>query len=149
MKKVTTTTANKKATTSKATKPRKKSSLLTAKSKANDKFKEDVFSLSGLVRYAKNEGAERLQNYIEETNKAKDVQISLNRLLNTKHILSLTKERELSNRDGSMRLKWSYWHLLNVVGREAKRLKGIEWNTDKAEPKTVKQVKRSKANKAA
>jgi hypothetical protein len=129
MKKVTTKTT------------RKKSSLLTAKSKANDKFKLDTFSLSGLIRYATNEGAEHLQNFVEETEKKMDVSISLNRLLTTKQILKLTKEKEQINKDGSKRLKWSYWHLLNVVGRYAKDLKGIEWNVPaKAKKAKLKKV---------
>ena len=129
MKKVNTKTTKK---TTKA-----KSSLLTAKSKANDNFKLDTFSLSGLIRYATNEGAEHLQNFVDETEKKAEVSISLNRLLTAKQILKLTKDKEQVNKDGSKRLKWSYWHLLNVVGRYAKAQKGIEWNITKA-PKKAK-----------
>tara|TARA_E500000081_G_scaffold124154_1_gene130123 strand:+ start:67 stop:462 length:396 start_codon:yes stop_codon:yes gene_type:complete len=119
------------------TQPRKKSSLLTAKSKANDNFKESVFSLSGVIRYATNEGAETLKAYVEETEKRHEVKISLNRLMNAKSILSLTKDKEKVNKDGTPRLKWSFWHVLNVVGRKAKDIKGIEWNVETT-PKRVK-----------
>jgi|14BtaG_2_1085337.scaffolds.fasta_scaffold02923_16 hypothetical protein len=128
MKKVNTKTTKK---TTKA-----KSSLLTAKSKANDNFKLDTFSLSGLIRYATNEGAEHLQNFVDETEKKSEVSISLNRLLTAKQILKLTKDKEQVNKDGSKRLKWSYWHLLNVVGRYAKVQKGVEWNITKAPKKS-------------
>lgn len=121
-------------TTKKTTKA--KSSLLTAKSKANDKFKLDTFSLSGLIRYATNEGAEHLENFISETEKKQNVSISVNRLLTSKRIISLTKDKELINKDGSARVKWSYWHLLNVVGRYAKALNGVEWNVTKTPKKS-------------
>jgi hypothetical protein len=143
MRKVTTTTATKKAN-----KPRKKSSLLTAKSKANDHFKSEVFSLSGVIRYATNEGADTLKAYVLETEKRYEVKISINRLLNAKAILALTKDKEKVNKDGTPRTKWSFWHVLNVVGRQAKEQKGIEWNVQK-EPATAKRATRSKAKKSA
>jgi hypothetical protein len=118
---------------------RAKSSLLTAKSKANDQFKADTFSLSGLIRYAQNEGSEILKEYILEAEKRHEIEISANRLLTAKQILLLTKEKEKFNKDGSKRLMWSYWHVLNVVGRYAKELKGIEWNVVKT-PKTSLKV---------
>lgn len=118
---------------------RAKSSLLTAKSKANDQFKADTFSLSGLIRYAQNEGAEILKEYILEAEKRHEIEISANRLLTAKQILLLTKDKEKVNKDGSKRLMWSYWHVLNVVGRYAKELKGIEWNVVKT-PKTSLKV---------
>lgn len=138
MKKVTTTTK----------KARAKSSLLTAKSKANDHFKSEVFSLSGVIRYATNEGAETLKTYVEETEKRYEVKISINRLLSSKSILALTKDKEKVNKDGTPRTKWSFWHVLNVVGRQAKEQKGIEWNVEN-EPKTAKRATRGKAKKVA
>ena len=139
MKTVKTTT-----TTKKANKAKKKSSLLTAKSKANDHFKNEVFSLSGVIRYATNEGAETLKAYVEETEKRHEVKISINRLLSAKAILALTKDKEKVNKDGTPRSKWSFWHVLNVVGRQAKEQKGIQWNVTKEPKKAVRQVKRSK-----
>ena len=125
-------------TTTKA-KPRKKSSLLTAKSKANDHFKTEVFSLSGVIRYATNEGADTLKAYVQETENRYQVTLSINRLLSAKAILALTKDKEKVNKDGTPRTKWSFWHVLNVVGRQAKEQKGIEWNIE-TEPKTAKKV---------
>lgn len=143
MKKVVKTTTTKKAV------KRQKSSLLTAKSKANDKFKADTFSLSGLIRYAKSgEGRETLNAYIQETEKRHEIKISANRLLVAKQIIALSKDKELVNKDGSPRTKWSYWHVLNVVGRYAKAQKGIDWKGED-KPKAAKQVKRTKAKKAA
>lgn len=113
-----------------------KSSLLTAKSKANDRFKLDTFSLSGLIRYAQNEGSKHLNDFVHETQLKHDITISFNRMLTTKQILELTKDKEKLNKDGSKRVKWSYWHLLNVVGRYAKAQKGIEWNITKAPKKS-------------
>ena len=71
-----------------------KSSLLTAKSKANDRFKLDTFSLSGLIRYAQNEGSKHLNDFVHETQLKHDITISFNRMLTTKQKTLLCSKKK-------------------------------------------------------
>lgn len=100
----------------KITKTRKQSKTQIAKSKANNNKKAFEGSISGLVRYAKNEGRKDLEKLISLINDKNNTNISLNRVCDKKTILGfygLTK-------DGKRREKFSYYnHVLACVNKLA------------------------------
>ena len=62
----------------------KKSESVILKTQINNNWKLATRSMSGLVRYAKGEGAKDLQKLIDATNKKEGVKISLNQIANVK-----------------------------------------------------------------
>ena len=123
---VKATISNAKATPKKAP---KKSESVILKTQINNNWKLATRSMSGLVRYAKGEGAKDLQKLIDATNKKEGVKISLNQVANVKNIVANATERELfknlSNEKGEFikgekKSLFSFWLVLLTVGRIAK-----------------------------
>ena len=107
----------------------KKSESVILKTQINNNWKLATRSMSGLVRYAKGEGAKDLQKLIDATNKKEGVKISLNQIANVKNIVANATERELfknlSNEKGEFiqgekKSLFSFWLVLLTVGRIAK-----------------------------
>ena len=133
MKKVTTTPATKKA--------RKQSATQVAKSKANANKKAFDFSVSGLIRYAKNEGAKDLQKLVDETNAKHGTNVSASRVADKRTILKFYG----TTKDGEKRTRFSYYnHLLTCVSKLAQEQKQAN---KRPAPKAV--TIRRKAAKAA
>jgi hypothetical protein len=126
VKKVVTT---KKVSTKKVA---KKSKSVILKSALNNQWKEETFSMSGLVRYAKGKGEKGLNEYINHYNTNKGTNVTFGKVTNIRNIVNLASERELfknANTDkskgakfikGEPKIKFSYWLLLHTVGRLAK-----------------------------
>ena len=110
-----------------------KSESVILKSALNNEWKKETFSMSGLVRYAKGKGEEGLNKYIAHYNKNKGSNVTFGKVTNIRNIVSLASERELfknANDDktkgaefikGEAKIKFSYWLLLQTVGRLAKQ----------------------------
>ena len=110
-----------------------KSESVILKSALNNEWKKETFSMSGLVRYAKGKGEKGLIEYIAHYNKNKGSAVTFGRVTNIKNIVALASERELfknANDDktkgakfikGEAKTKFSYWLLLQTVGRLAKQ----------------------------
>ena len=118
-----------KATISKSKKVAKKSESVILKTQINNNWKLATRSMSGLVRYAKGEGAKDLQKLIDATNKRHGVKISLNQVANVKNIVANATERELFKNlstekgefiKGEKKSLFSFWLVLLTVGRIAK-----------------------------
>ena len=99
------------------------------KSAINNNWKKATRSMSGLVRYAKNEGQQDLQNYIDAVNKNKKTNITFGQVANIKNIVSTATERELYFNlsevkgefiKGDRKELFSFWLVLQTVGRIAK-----------------------------
>ena len=100
------------------------------KSAINNNWKKATRSMSGLVRYAKNEGQQDLQNYIDAVNKNKGTNITFGQVANIKNIVSNATERELYFNlsevkgefiKGDRKELFSFWLVLQTVGRIAKQ----------------------------
>ena len=86
-----------------------KSESVILKSALNNEWKKETFSMSGLVRYAKGKGEEGLNKYIAHYNKNKGSNANDDK----------TKGAEFIK--GEAKIKFSYWLLLQTVGRLAKQ----------------------------
>jgi len=93
---------------------------LVLKTTINNNWKQSVFSLSGLVRYAKGEGANDLQSLLSAINKDKGTKVTLGQVANVKNIVAHATERELFKKDGTKKDKFSFWLLILTAGRIAK-----------------------------
>jgi hypothetical protein len=93
---------------------------LVLKTTINNNWKTSVFSLSGLVRYAKGEGANDLQSLLNAINKDKGTKVTLGQVANVKNIVAHATERELFKKDGTKKDKFSFWLLILTAGRIAK-----------------------------
>lgn len=110
-------------------KPAKKSESVILKTQINNNWKLATRSMSGLVRYAKGEGAKDLQKLIDATNKKQGTNVSLNQVANVKNIVANATERELFKNlstekgefiKGEKKSLFSFWLVLLTVGRIAK-----------------------------
>lgn len=110
----------------------KKSESVVLKSALNNEWKKETFSMSGLVRYAKGKGEKGLNEYINHYNKNKGTNVTFGKVTNIRNIVKFASERELfknANEDkskgaefikGAAKTKFSYWLILQTVGRIAK-----------------------------
>lgn len=110
----------------------KKSESVVLKSALNNEWKKETFSMSGLVRYAKGKGEKGLNEYIAHYNKNKGSNVTFGKVTNIRNIVKFASERELfknANDDktkgakfikGEPKMKFSYWLILQTVGRIAK-----------------------------
>jgi hypothetical protein len=89
----------------------------STKVQANKEFKNTIFSLSGLVRYAKADGRKSLEKIINEYNEKHETKVTFGQVANVKNIVSHATEKELTKKDGSKRDLFSYWLVLQTVGR--------------------------------
>lgn len=105
-----------------------KSENVILKSTINNNWKKATRSLSGLVRYAKNEGEADLKNYIDAVNKNKGTAVTFGQVANTKNIVAHATERELYHNlseekgefiRGDKKTLFSFWLVLQTVGRLA------------------------------
>jgi len=117
----------KKVTPKKA--PQKSESVIL-KTQINDNWKLSTRSMSGLVRYAKGEGAKDLQKLIDATNEKNKSKISLQQIANVKNIVANATDRELFKNlstekgvfvKGEKKSLFSFWLVLLTVGRMAKK----------------------------
>lgn len=103
---------------------------VSAKIKANRNFKREIFSMSGLMRYAQGAGAQDLQDEIDEVNARLGTSVHKGNI-NIKNIVKYATERELylnaatENKQknwvkGEKKSIFSYWLLLTTVARVAK-----------------------------
>lgn len=99
--------------------PKKSESVLN-KIQANKNWKENTFSMSALVRYAKGEGKADLEHFIKATNTTKGTKITFGQCANIKNIVKHATQKELFTKDGEAKTRFSYWLLLQTVGRLAK-----------------------------
>ena len=122
----------KKVATKKVTpkKVAKKSESVILKTQINDNWKLSTRSMSGLVRYAKGEGAKDLQKLIDATNEKNKSKISLQQIANVKNIVANATDRELFKNlstekgvfvKGEKKSLFSFWLVLLTVGRMAKK----------------------------
>lgn len=84
---------------------------------ANKQFKENTFSLSGLVRYAKADGRKLLEQVINEYNEKHETKVTFGQVANVKNIVSHSTPKELTKKDGTKKELFSYWLVLQTVGR--------------------------------
>ena len=98
----------------------KKSESVILKTSVNNNWKKATRSISGLVRYAKNEGRNDIEKLISATNKSKGTSIKFGQVANAKNILANATDREKFNKDGSKKLLFSFWLVILTVGRIAK-----------------------------
>jgi hypothetical protein len=84
---------------------------------ANKQFKENTFSLSGLVRYAKADGRKLLEQVINEYNEKHETKVTFGQVANVKNIVKHATEKELTKKDGTKKELFSYWLVLQTVGR--------------------------------
>jgi hypothetical protein len=108
----------------------KKSESVILKTQINDNWKLSTRSMSGLVRYAKGEGAKDLQKLIDATNEKNKSKISLQQIANVKNIVANATDRELFKNlstekgvfvKGEKKSLFSFWLVLLTVGRMAKK----------------------------
>ena len=106
-----------------------KSESVILKSTINNNWKQATRSLSGLVRYAKNEGKNDLQKLISATNKSKGTSVTFGQVANIRNIVAHATERELFKNiatekgefvKGEKKTLFSFWLVLQTVGRIAK-----------------------------
>jgi len=89
----------------------------STKVQANKQFKENTFSLSGLVRYAKADGRKLLEQVINEYNEKHDTKVTFGQVVNVKNIVKHATDKELNKKDGTKKELFSYWLILQTVGR--------------------------------
>lgn len=89
----------------------------STKVQANNEFKNNTFSLSGLVRYAKGDGKAKLEQVINEYNEKHETKVTFGQVANVKNIVKHATDKELNKKDGTKKELFSYWLVLQTVGR--------------------------------
>jgi len=122
MSTTTTTKTTKTTNINKLTsKPKRKPTMSQkTKTKANNHFKQDTFSISGLIRYGNGRGKAHLQSYIDQVNKAKDSNVTIGKVLNKGTMIKNAPKGYMTHKDGTKRLQFSYYLMvLNLVTKLA------------------------------
>lgn len=99
-----------------------------AKQKANNNWKNNQFSITGLHKYVQGDGKKDIEDFIKEINEAKKTNVNIKQLTKKAIIDNLTdKEKTLKN--GEPKQLFSLWFVLNVITRLAN--KEVETNKNK------------------
>ena len=98
--------------TSEAKKAYKMPASVKAKIKANNQFKKDMFTISGLYKYMQGDGAELVQDFINSTGSEFDV-----KRITKKALIANLTDKEKTHVDGTPKKLFSYYFLLHAVGR--------------------------------
>lgn len=106
----------------KAKRKAKKSVTTILRTTVNNNWKKEVFSLSGLIRYAKGKGAADMQSYIDAMNHRNGSKLQLAQIT-TKLVTTYATDRELIKKDGTKKVKFSLWLVILVIGRATKPVK--------------------------
>jgi len=101
---------------------------LKVKITANSRFKEAVFSASGLVKFAKSEeGAKILQPYLDNLNTKHGTSFKVSNV--DTRLWKFGTEKELNQKDGSKRRLFSFWLLQSLIARKVKAMVKPAGNT--------------------
>jgi hypothetical protein len=103
------------------------SKMQKSKKKANDAHKKfvskEVFSISGLIRYAQNEGEKDVLKHLANLNEKNKTKVSFGEVIKAKVILANMSDFERFNKEGKKRPLMRYNTLLNAMGRFVKASK--------------------------
>ena len=87
---------------------------------ANRKFKDSVFSASGLVKFAKSpDGRKIIQPYLDNINKKHSTSFRVEKI-DTRLFKQFGTPKELNLKTGEPKKHFSFWMLLTLVNRKCK-----------------------------
>ena len=97
---------------------------LKLRTTANNNWKNEVFGLSALIRYARNDkqGKADVMEILKAYNKKNGTKVGISQITLANVVKHATK-RELTMKDGTKKSKFSFWLVILTIGRLVKEAK--------------------------
>lgn len=95
---------------------------LQVKVKANAKYKDAIYSASGLVKFAKSPDGEKILKPVLEDINAKHGTSFKTSQIDTRLWKAYGTDKELNKKDGTPKNHFSFWLLINLINRKCKAM---------------------------